>query len=70
MNKALLLLACWSVPAWAQDPLSLKDAVHLALDKNKSVEASDAARKAAESRIVEARSGNLPKVNYIGIVDP
>ena len=44
--------------------MSLKDAVHLALDKNKSVEASAAARKAAESRIAEARGGNLPKVNY------
>jgi len=28
------------------------------------VEASDASRKAAESRIAEARGGNLPKVNY------
>ena len=44
--------------------MSLKDAVHLALNRNKSVEASDASRKAAESRIAEARSGNLPKVNY------
>ena len=44
--------------------MSLKDAVRLALDKNKSMEASVAARKAAESRIAEARSGNLPKVNY------
>ena len=49
---------------WAQDPMSLKDAVHLALNRNKSVEASDAARKAAGSRIAEARSGYLPKVNY------
>ena len=64
MKKTLLMLVLWSLPVWAQDPMSLKDAVHLALDKNKSVEASAAARKAAESRIAEARSGNLPKVNY------
>ena len=48
----------------AQDPISLKDAVHLSLNRNKAVEAADASRKAAESRIAEARSGNLPKVNY------
>jgi outer membrane protein len=64
MKKILQMLVLWSLRGWAQDPMSLKDAVHQALDKNKSVEASVAARKAAESRIAEARSGNLPKVNY------
>jgi outer membrane protein TolC len=44
--------------------MSLKDAVRLALDKNKSIEASGAATKAAEMRVSEARSGLLPKVNY------
>ena len=44
--------------------MSLKDAVRLALDKNKSVEASRAAQRVAESRIAEARGGALPKVNY------
>lgn len=44
--------------------MSLKYAVHLALEKNKSVEASAAARNVAERRIAEARAGNLPKVNY------
>ena len=44
--------------------MSLNDAVRLALDKNKSIEASSAANKAAETRISEARSGLLPKVNY------
>jgi outer membrane protein TolC len=64
MKKTLLMLAWWPLTGWAQDPMSLKEAVHLALNGNKSVEASDASRKAAESRIAEARSGNLPKVNY------
>src|SRR5579864_4361528 len=64
MKKTLVMLVWWTLPGGAQDPMSLKDAVHQALDKNKSVEASVAARKAAESRIAEARGGSLPKVNY------
>src|ERR1035438_4492186 len=64
MKQILQMLVFWSLPGWAQDPMSLKDAVHQALDKNKSVEASVAARKGAESRIAQARGGFLPKVNY------
>ena len=64
MKKTLLMLVWWPVAVWPQDPMSLKDAVHLALNKNRLVEASDDSRKAAESRIAEARAGNLPKVNY------
>ena len=53
------------LPLGAQDPgLALNDAVRLALAKNKSVEASAAAKNAAETRISQARSGLLPKVNY------
>ena len=64
MKKTLLLIVMWSLPGGAQDAISLKDAVHLALEKNKLVEASTAARNVAERRITEARAGNLPKVNY------
>jgi outer membrane protein TolC len=64
MKKTLLMLVLQSLPGWAQDPMSLIDAVHRALDRNKSVEASVAAQKVAESRIAEARAGALPKVNY------
>ena len=64
MKKTLLMLVLWSFPGGAQDPMSLKDAVHLALERNQSVVASVASRRAAESRIAEARSGNLPKINY------
>ncbi len=49
----------------AQEALSLKDAVHEALARNKSVEAAGYAGKSAESRLLEARSGALPKVNYM-----
>jgi len=44
--------------------MSLNDAVRIALDKNKSIEVSNAAKKGADTRISEARSGFLPKVNY------
>ena len=65
MKKALIPLLFGVIPLGAQDPVfGLKDAVRLALDKNKSVEASVAARNAAGTRVAEARSGFLPKVNY------
>jgi len=64
MKKTLLMLVLWPLQGGAQDSMSLKDAVHLALEKNKSMAASVAAQKAAESRIAEARGGYLPKVNY------
>ncbi len=64
MKKTLLVLVLWPLLGAAQDAISLKDAVRLAMDKNKSVEASAAARQAAESRVAAARAGNLPKVNY------
>jgi|GEM_PF-4387612 len=64
MKKAWITLLFAVFPVGAQAPISLQDAVHLALDKNKSVEAANASTKSAEMRISEARSGLLPKVNY------
>ncbi len=64
MKKVLLVLVWLALPGVAQDPMSLKDAVRLALEKNRSVEASRAALKVTESRIPAARSGNMPKVYY------
>jgi outer membrane protein TolC len=64
MNKTLPMLILAPCLCVAQDAMSLKDAVHLALGKNKSVAASAAAGMAAESRITQARAGNLPKVSY------
>lgn len=65
MKRILLVLVLGSLPGGAQDPsMSLNDAVRLALEKNKSIEASGAASKAAEMRVSEARSGRLPKLNY------
>ena len=63
--KRILLVLLLGLPVGAQDAaMSLNDAVRLALDKNKSIEASNAAKKGADTRISEARSGRLPKVNY------
>ena len=64
MKKSSIILVVVCVPVWAQNPLSLKDAVGVAIDHNKSIEGSIAALKTAEARISEARGGNLPKVNF------
>jgi len=62
MKTAVIVLL--SLPVLAQSPLSLKDAVRLALDKHPSIEAVGAEVRAAQTRIREARSGYLPKLNY------
>jgi len=64
MKKLLKALLLAAVSAGAQDAISLKDAVLLALSRNKSLEASAAERNATQTRITQARSGLLPKVNY------
>ena len=51
-------------PLAAQTPLTVKDAVRMALEKHPAVEASKAGEQQAESRIRQARSGYLPKLNY------
>jgi hypothetical protein len=57
MKKTLLMLVWCSLAGWAQDPMALKDAVHLEPAKNASVESSVAARQAAESRAASRRHG-------------
>ncbi len=51
-------------PLAAQAPLSLREAVQLALAAHPAVEAGRSGVRAAETRIREARSGYLPKLNY------
>ena len=60
-KTALLALA---IPLLAQDSLSLREAVRLALRENQAIAASQAGVRASESRIDEARAGRLPKLNY------
>ena len=51
-------------PLFAQNSLSLREAVHLALRENQAIAGVNAATRASASRIDEARSGWLPKLNY------
>ncbi len=64
MSRNLVVSLLLIAPAWAQGPLSLADAVSLALTHNPSIAASSAAAGAAQTRVEEARSGRLPKLNY------
>ena len=62
MRKLILFIV--ALPLLAQDSLSLRDAVQLALRQNKAVTAATAGLRASAARVDEARSGRLPKVNY------
>ena len=62
MKKPLLILL--ASPLLAQDSLSLRQAVQLALRENQAIAAADAAGRVAAARMDEARSGRLPKLNY------
>jgi len=62
ISKSLLLIL--AAPLLAQDSLSLRDAVRLALRENKEIAASTAGIRAFDARIEEARAGRLPKLNY------
>ncbi len=53
-----------AAPLAAQTPLSLGDAVRTALEHNKALQASAAGVKAARTRITQAASNWLPKLNY------
>ncbi|MBZ5582355.1 MAG: TolC family protein [Acidobacteriia bacterium] len=59
-----LLLLCLPISLWAQDPMSLKEAVRLALRENKAIAGVKAGMQASATRVDQARSGFLPKVNY------
>src|SRR5450759_1860251 len=62
MRTTLVFLL--TVPLWAQDPLSLREAVHLALRENAGVAGAAAGARASEARIAQAHAGMLPKINY------
>jgi outer membrane protein len=63
MRKVLIFLAA-AVAGRSQEPLGVKAAVRLALRENRAVAAAEAGVQAAQSRVAQARSGQLPKVNY------
>lgn len=64
MPIRISLVCLFSASLWAQDSLSLRDAVRLSLRENKAIAATAAGSRASESRISQARGGKLPKVNY------
>ena len=62
--RGLVCLTVVSLPLLAQTPLSLKDAIAMALEKHPSVEVAKASEQEAQMRIQQTRSGYLPKLNY------
>lgn len=59
-----ILIPLLSLAAFAQTPLSLKEAVRMGLERHPSVEAAAAGAAAADTKIRQAHSGYLPQVNY------
>jgi outer membrane protein TolC len=62
MRTSLVFLL--AVPLWAQDSLSLREAVRISLQENKAIAGTTAGARASEARIAQARGGMLPKINY------
>src|ERR1039457_7091736 len=62
MRTSLVFLL--AVPLWAQDPLSLREAVRLAIRENAGVAGATAGARTSEARVAQARGGMLPKINY------
>src|SRR5690242_13418890 len=56
--------ACLLAPAAAQNPLSLQQAVSMALEKNPQRRMAVADQRAAEAGVQEARSALLPRVSF------
>ena len=63
MRRTLALFVL-AVPLTAQEALTLRQAVDLALRSNPLVAAADAGEKEAEARIQQARSGYLPRLEF------
>jgi outer membrane protein len=60
-TRLIFLLA---EPLLAQDPLSLPDAVRLAIRDNAAIAGTAEGARASASRIAQSRAGMLPKINY------
>jgi outer membrane protein TolC len=63
--QKLILFLLSGLTLCAQAPLTLPDAVRLALTRHPSLEAASARVQAAESRIAQARAGWLPRATYM-----
>ncbi len=59
------LFQAWAPPAlWAQQPLTLPEAVRMALESNPAIHAAEAATREADAGIRMAAAGRLPRVSY------
>ena len=63
MRRALALFIL-AAPLPAQEALTLRQAINLALRSNPLVAAADAGEKEAEARIHQAHSGYLPQLQF------
>lgn len=63
-KRILFLTIAAALAARAQDPLSLKDAVKMALTKNPVMDAAAARIQASGHRVDQAKGGLLPQVRY------
>lgn len=64
MRRSLIILMLTAAPLRAQDALTLRQAVDLALHSNPLAAAADAGEKEAQARIQQAHSGYLPRVQF------
>ena len=64
MKNIISFLLFTGVAAFAQDSLSLEQAVHQALEAHPSQQAAAAEVAAAEARVEQARTGYLPRARY------
>src|SRR5690348_612879 len=65
MNRSFKLLALLAAPPLlAQEALTLRQAVDLALHSNPLAAAADAGEKEAEAQIHQARSGYMPRLQF------
>ena len=62
--RSVSLVLLVSAAALGGEPLSLPQAIAMALKSNPLVAASEAGEKEAEARIRQARSGYMPRVNF------
>jgi len=62
---AALFISFLAVPAFAQERLSLDDAVRRALAQNPAVRSAQAAAGAAGEKVAQARAGYLPRLSLV-----
>lgn len=65
VRTRILTLSLLALGAAAQEPLTLQDAVRQALKQHPSLDAAAARIEAAGARVGQARSGRLPRVQYM-----